>query len=81
MIGYTPRPSLTTPRMEEVVNHLFPRHQPVVFQCVQKAACGKLKSNKAPGPGNIPTEILKLVAAERPDIVLGDMKFPSARTG
>ncbi|KAK9703344.1 hypothetical protein QE152_g29400 [Popillia japonica] len=37
--------------------------------------CGKLKSNKAPGPGNIPPEILKRVAAERPDIVLGVMNF------
>lgn len=82
LIGYPPRLQMAMQTMEEVVDHLFPIHQQVIFICDRsviftnfsieelRAACGKLKQNKAPGPGNIPPEIIKEVTLNKPEYVL-----------
>lgn len=82
MNGYPPRPQMTMDMMEEVVKHLFPVHEQVKFNCDKTViftnftveelhqACKRIKNNKAPGPGNIPAEILKEVALNRPEYVL-----------
>lgn len=82
MLGFPPALSLTDDVMETVVNHLFPKHAKVVFNCdisdkflpftleeMQKAG-SKLKSNKAPGPGYIPPEIIKKVVGSKSDYIL-----------
>ena len=68
--------------MESIVDTLFPEHQPVRWNRDNDAefvsftleeliaACNKLKLNKAPGPGNIPPEILKNVTQHCPNLVL-----------
>lgn len=67
---------------EQIVDCLFPVHEPVSFQCDRsvtfqaftieelQTACSKVKNNKAPGPGNIPPEIMKLVVQKVPEYVL-----------
>lgn len=68
-----PRSQLIMENMESVAASLFPKHQAVTFARDNNAtfidfssdelreASSKLKSNKAPGPINIPPEILKVV--------------------
>lgn len=82
LLGYPPKPQLTMNKMEEVVRHLFPEHAPVSFNFAENAtiesftpndlqkACSRLKNNKAPGPGNIPAEIIKELASIKHEIVL-----------
>lgn len=82
IIGYPPRVNLTMETMQQVVDQLFPRHNEVVFNCDNSArfvdfteeelnlACDKLKNNKAPGPGCIPPEIIKLISINKPAYVL-----------
>lgn len=82
LIGYPPRSQMDMQTIEEVVDCLFPVHQQVIFnrdetaiftnftQEELKAAAGKLKPNKAPGPGYIPNEIIKEVASNKSDYVL-----------
>lgn len=82
MLGFPQPLSLTTDAMEAVVNHLFPTHNDVMFSCDSSdsfldftpeemmKACSKLKSNKAPGPGNIPSEIIKAVAQQNSNHIL-----------
>lgn len=60
--------------LEEVTGHLFPTHQQMLFNrdmdgtfvdfTVEelRAATGKLKNNKVPGPNNISSEIVKQLA-------------------
>lgn len=60
--------------VEMIVRHLFPVHREVNFACVHgsrflsfsegklELAFRKLKSNKSPGPGLIPSEVVKSVA-------------------
>lgn len=96
LLGYPPRINLNLQNMEKVANYLFPNHNDVVFDCDSNAkfpkftqeelkmACSKLKNNKAPGPGRVPAEILKVLAEERPKYVLStfnqmamDAEFPA----
>ena len=94
--GYQPRLQLTMKTMEQVVNHLFPVHDNVIFDCdiepnfikftIEELhkACEKIKNNRAPGPGNIPPEIIKRIGLERSGYVLevynglaANMNFPA----
>ena len=80
--GYPPRNQMTMEAVENIVSHLFPHHEPVVFPLTVNStfdaftldeintACRKLKNNKAPGPGNVPPEIIKYVTLRKPDYVL-----------
>lgn len=82
LLGCPPRLQMTMQNMEEVVDHLFPVHQQVIFDCDRsvaftdftidelRTASEKLKGNKAPGPGSIPPEIIKAVALNKPEYVL-----------
>lgn len=82
ILGFPQRINLTIQRMEEVAKHLFPIHEPVIFNCDTRpnfkiftldellAASKKLKTGKAPGPNNIPTEIIKTTVDKRPEYVL-----------
>lgn len=82
ILGFPPRLALTMPFTEEVATSLFPSHPPVAFIRSEnsifepftpdelKIASRKLKNNKAPGPGQIPSEILKTIAAIKPSYVL-----------
>lgn len=82
LAGFPPKPTLTLTKVEEIAHHLFPVHDSVIFDCENntrfveftldelQAACSKLKNNKAPGPGNIPSEVIKHIVSERPDYVL-----------
>lgn len=82
MMGFPPRLRLPMERMEEVIAHLFPMHTAVIFDCDISVgftdftadelhhACNKLKNNKAPGPGNIPPEVIKGVCLHNPTYVL-----------
>ncbi|XP_057656710.1 uncharacterized protein LOC130894130 [Diorhabda carinulata] len=77
--GFPSRLSLTMDTIEQVVKHLFPVHQDVIFNCDNnnrilsfsvselQVASRKLKSGKAPGPGNIPPEVLKAAIEANPD--------------
>lgn len=82
MTGFPPRQQMAMQTVEEVVNHLFPVHEPVRFICDRTVifsnfrleelskASDRLKVKKAPGPGNIPPEIIKEVVKNKPDYVL-----------
>lgn len=82
MTGFPPKPELTMSFLEEVVDHLFPKHEPVIFDlrknvhvepCTQAelvTACERLKNKKAPGPDGIPAEILKVVITANPEYLL-----------
>lgn len=81
-IGQAPKPQLSMQMVEDIVKQLFPVHEAVNFKRVEntvfscftieelKLASSKLKKKKAPGPGNIPPEIVKQVALSRPEYVL-----------
>lgn len=76
LIGY-PRHQMTMETMEKTVEHLFPIHPQLNFVCNNTQAfqefsrdelllaAGKLKNNKAPGPGRIPAEIIKEVIRKK----------------
>lgn len=80
--GFPPRGNLSRDFMENIVRHLFPTHNNVIFDCDSSnrfidftcdeiiSACTKLKNNKAPGPGNIPAEVIKAVAKQNPNYVM-----------
>ncbi|XP_033212190.1 uncharacterized protein LOC117169792 [Belonocnema kinseyi] len=80
--GYPPKPQLTMTATEEVIRHLFPIHDLVHFEHAGPSefplftkeelwsASRKMKCNKAPGPGNVPTEIIKQAAEFRPEYVI-----------
>lgn len=82
LLGFPPRVCLPMEKMSEVIAQLFPTHTDVIFDCDPSVsftnfttdelqyACEKLKNNKAPGPGNIPPEIVKAVALYNPNYVL-----------
>lgn len=82
MIGFPPRVNLPRDVTENIVNHLFPKHNTVIFDCdisdrfldftmeELENACDKMKTNKAPGPGNIPAEVIKAVTKQKPTYVL-----------
>ncbi|XP_053960468.1 uncharacterized protein LOC128864739 [Anastrepha ludens] len=77
-------PELSEATMENIVNTLFPTHDlradreyieendlPPSFTVEElKAAAATLKNNKAPGPDGIPSEVLKVIANERPQVLL-----------
>lgn len=76
-------PELSVSTMEHIVNTLFPGDEvrvdhsekttetpPPFTQDDLNAAARTLKSNKAPGPDGIPAEVLKLIAVERPHVLL-----------
>lgn len=77
-------PQLSESTMETIVDTLFPTHelradQPVeatvdpallFTQDEMKSAASTLKNNKAPGPDGTPSEVLKIIAAERPHVLL-----------
>lgn len=70
--------------MSNIVKFLFPTHEirpDVIYaedntQRIQfsiqelQTAAQSLKNNKAPGPDGIPTEVIKVIAAQRPEILL-----------
>lgn len=80
--GQRPTPILQMSFVTKVANHLFPTHSEVSFQCKKgqsftpftedelKRACAKLKTKKAPGPGQIPPEMVKALTIERLSYVL-----------
>lgn len=82
IIGYPPKPQLTMEQVEQVVTQLFPEHEPASFNFTVnetpiyftsselQRACAKIKNNKAPGPGNIPSEIIKELSVLKPKFVL-----------
>lgn len=82
LIGFPPRHEMSMKTVDEVVKHLFPVHESVIFnqdtnvtftkftESELEAACGRLKNNKAPGPKNIPAEIIKHLATNKPEYVL-----------
>ncbi|KAM8707458.1 hypothetical protein ACLKA7_011527 [Drosophila subpalustris] len=77
-------PLLDSGKMAEIVGALFPTHPPLeapseelsegpppLFTLQELAsAAGALKNNKSPGPDGVPTEVLKAIAAERPQVLL-----------
>lgn len=78
VFGLSPRINLTIDFMEKAVKHLFPIHNEVIFDCdsrnrfphftpeeIRNAGL-KLKNGKAPGPGNIPGEIIKAITEKKP---------------
>lgn len=83
-MGVTP-PAIPAERIEEIVGALFPDREEVRWRVTEvlevplfteeelKAACNRLKSGKAPGPDNIPPEIVKMVVEEHPGVILGVM--------
>lgn len=82
MNGFPPVQKLSIEDMEIVVRHLFPTHKEVNFVCDSgerfpnfkeeelKLASSKLKSKKAPGPGLIPSEVVKYLATHHADYTL-----------
>lgn len=82
MLGFPPALNLTVDAMKTVVNHLFPIHNEIIFDYATMDrfldftkeevvnACSKLKNNKSPGPGNIPTEVIKEVALLKPNFLV-----------
>jgi len=77
-------PLLDSSKMAEIVGTLFPTHQPLealledqpdevppLFTLQElTSAAGALKSKKSPGPDGVPTEVLKVIASERPHVLL-----------
>lgn len=82
LMGNPHTSAMTMKTVEVVATHLFPEHEGVDFLRripVQvepftaeelQAACRKMRNKKAPGPIGIPPEIVKEVAAGRPQYVL-----------
>lgn len=82
LMGFPPKLNLTDDMVENVVKHLFPVHEEVIFNCDNRNrflhftseevrnACSKMKNNKSPGPSNIPAEVLKTVAQQKPSCLL-----------
>lgn len=80
--GCPQQPILPACTTDKVVSYLFPVHDKVCFDVVETPdfvdftiegiylACIKLKNNKAPGPGNIPPEILKYLVERKAQYVL-----------
>lgn len=80
--GLPPRPILTMDETQDVVRRLFPIHQQVIFDCnvgngllnftddELAIAIKKIKNKKAPGPNNIPPEIIKQVALSKRQYIL-----------
>lgn len=96
MNGFPPIPNITMEQMETTVRHLFPVHTDVNFNCEVSChlpnfdkeelniACNKLRNKRAPGPGNIPPEVLKYVANHKTEYTLSvynrlarERKFPA----
>lgn len=82
MSGFPPKPNLTMEMVKNITNHLFPVQPNVEFDCnidgrtmeftleQLRTASAKLKSNKAPGPGFIPPEIIKRAVEEKAEYIL-----------
>lgn len=80
----SPIPDMESEDVTRIVDSLFPTHSiqlsnqetadcetvPLFTEDELKAAAKSLKSNKAPGPDGVPAEVLKVIAAERPSILL-----------
>lgn len=96
LVGY-PRVQMSIETMERAVEHLFPVHAQFEFTSDTtpafqefnadelQIAAGKLKNNRAPGPGGIPPEIIKEFARRKPEYTLGvynnlagGLSFPAA---
>lgn len=79
-----PTPDLDEAKMENVVNTLFPTGElmrygdtasnvdplPLFDESELRNAARALKNGKAPGPDGIPAEVLKIIADERPQLLL-----------
>lgn len=77
-------PELEESTMENIVETLFPSHElradepcevaenylPFFTQDELQSAASTLKNNKAPGPDGIPSEVLRIIATERPHVLL-----------
>lgn len=82
MLGFPPRLNLTSDVLENAIKYLFPVHEGVIFKCDKQTrfqdfsveeicnACGKMKNNKAPGPSNIPAEIIKAIVKQKANCLL-----------
>lgn len=82
MNGFPPKPNLTIEEMETIARELFPVHREVNFSSDTdedfpkfneeelSLACRKIKNKKAPGPRQIPPEVIKFLANHRPDYIL-----------
>lgn len=82
--GQNSSPDLPKNVMENIVQTLFPQHEPradIVYETNEiipppfteeelEVAVKSLKKNKSPGPDGIPSEILKIVAEHEPHILL-----------
>lgn len=77
-------PDLKEATIEEIVNTLFPTYEsvqndepppngqspPLFTETELKFAARALKNKKTPGPDGIPSEILKIIAEEKPQLLL-----------
>lgn len=82
VLGFPQNNLMTFEAMEKASEYLFPTHPRVDFVPQKtdkfvdftveelKSASNKLKLNKAPGPGQIPNVVIKMVAEKKPKIVL-----------
>ena len=81
----TPLPELDSNVMTDIVNTLFPTHEqrtdddeahldehqtPLFTMEELRAAARGLKGKKAPGPDGVPNEVIKLIAMQRPQLLL-----------
>lgn len=80
----TAKPELSSQKMTEIVDTLFPTHAPLPIAPAYllngnpqlftneelTSAARTLKTGKAPGPDGVPAEVLQAVAAERPSMLL-----------
>ena len=85
----TPPPNLGKPTMTHVVNNLFPTHDELPISRSREdtedleiftrneleTAAKHIKNNKTPGPDEIPFEIMKIIAEERPEALLKMFNF------
>jgi len=85
LIGRRPIPGLKLPgRLDTIVDHLFPRSEPLTYDAVELqvpesclflheelAETGRsLPRGKAPGPDDVPDEVLRVIVQVRPDLLL-----------
>lgn len=84
LLGKAPIPGLSTPgRLEGIVSSLFPVHPTIVWPEIPVAdvewitpaevleLCGRLSYGKAPGPDEVPNEVLAEVGKKRPQLLSG----------
>lgn len=80
-----PSPVMPSALIRDVVSDLFPVHAPVMYEqftnvsvepfnrCELMLAAGKIKPGKSGGPDGIPPDVIKIMAAEYPNVILNVM--------